>query len=220
MFPQRRNVDARSVQPMEQIFAKPLVQDHLVDVRVGGGQDADVHPQRPGLTDRLNLLVLDQAQQLGLDVRVELPDLVQQHGASAGAADDPGCVVAGAGECSAPVAEELRVDYLPGGAGAVVGDELLSGAIGTVVDDARDNLLARARLTRDQNGQLAVCGQRGDPQHLLHHVRCEDALGRLRITRAVDVSVAIHCFSGSWRPVRGSGMGTGRRTTVQGRVLS
>ena len=73
------------VEAVEQVLAEPPVPHHLIDVRVGGGHDADVDLQGPGLADGLDLAVLEQAQQLGLDVRVELADLVQEQRAALGA---------------------------------------------------------------------------------------------------------------------------------------
>ena len=84
MFAQGRNVDPDDVETIEQILAEPLVPDHLLDVRVRGGHDAHVHLGGSRLADGLDFLVLDQSQQLGLDVCVELADLVQEYGAGRG----------------------------------------------------------------------------------------------------------------------------------------
>ena len=145
---QRRDANANDVEAIEQILAEALIANHLFDVRVGGGHDAHVYLHGPRLADRLNLTVLEEPQQLGLNVRFELADLVQEQGAAVGALNHPGRVLARAGERSAAVTEELRVDDLAAGPGAVVGDEQTPGTAGTVVDDARDDFLAGAGFAR------------------------------------------------------------------------
>ena len=59
----------------------------------------------------------------GCRVERHVADLVEQQRAARGGADDAGEVLDGAGEGAAPMAEELRVEHVLRGGGAVEGDE-------------------------------------------------------------------------------------------------
>jgi hypothetical protein len=44
-LPQRRQVDGKNIEPVEQIFAKLFVHNVLVQIAVGGGNDAYIDVQ-------------------------------------------------------------------------------------------------------------------------------------------------------------------------------
>ncbi len=78
--------------------------------------------RRPA-ADALDLMLLEDAEQLGLGLQGELGDLVQEEGAAVGqleAADAPG---EGAGEGAFFMAEELALDQSPGERGAIELDQ-------------------------------------------------------------------------------------------------
>src|SRR5450759_3631337 len=65
---QRRDVDGDHVQAIVQIFLEPAVAHHLPDVPVGGGDDAHVDLVAALRAERLELPLLQDAQQLRLAV--------------------------------------------------------------------------------------------------------------------------------------------------------
>ena len=71
----------------------------------------------------MHLAGLEEAEQFGLDVRGHLTDLVEEQRAAARCANDPGKMVDGAGERTAAVPEQLRVEHVLGHARAVEGKE-------------------------------------------------------------------------------------------------
>ena len=104
---QRGQAQVHDIQAIEQVFAEGAVLDRLGQVAVGGGDDADVHLDRLGAADAVDLALLDGAQQLGLQAGIHLADFVQQQGAAIGfleLADAPGD---GAGEGAFLMAEQF-----------------------------------------------------------------------------------------------------------------
>src|SRR3712207_1540418 len=118
--------------------------------------------------------------------------LVEQDGAAVGLLEQSAAVALGARERAADVAEEFRLDKLRGYRAAVDRDERVRRALAAAVYRARHDLLARARLARDQDGQR----RRRDAADELHHldeggarahkfyVRSVDGLGRQLARRA------------------------------------
>ena len=170
-FPQRRDREADDVQAVKQIFAKALVLDELFEVRVGGGDDADVDVERARFAERVDLAGLEEAEQLGLQVDVELADLVEEERAVLGGADEAGVIAFGAGEGAAAVAEQLALEQLVGDRGAVEGDKRLVCAGGVPVDGPRENLLAGAALPGDEDADVGARDASRERHELEHPAR-------------------------------------------------
>ena len=117
------HVNADDAQPIEQDLRGTVLRDPLLEVGVGGRDDADVDARRARLADRHDLPLLEESQQLRLHVERQIADLVEKDRAADGGADHAGLVGHRAGEAAAPVAEQLAVGELAGRAGAVVGQE-------------------------------------------------------------------------------------------------
>src|SRR5262249_28447991 len=77
-FPQRRHGQRNHVQTEKKIGAKATLTDFFVEVAVGGGDDADVDPERLAAADRLELLLLKHAQELDLRLERQLADLIEK----------------------------------------------------------------------------------------------------------------------------------------------
>src|SRR5438094_156913 len=80
-LPQRRQVEHDGAQPEEEIFPKAAFLHAVRQLVVGGGDNADVHGSRFRAPDPPDLLVLQRAQQLGLEGEREVADLVEEQGA-------------------------------------------------------------------------------------------------------------------------------------------
>jgi hypothetical protein len=81
---QRRQHEARHVQAVVEVLAERLVLDHLLELAVGGRDDAHVHLHRVVVAQAADLALLDGAQQLGLERRRGLGDLVEEERAAVG----------------------------------------------------------------------------------------------------------------------------------------
>src|ERR1044071_5473566 len=96
--------------------------------------------------DAVDDLLLNRAQQLPLHVQGQLAYLVEEDGAARGQLELAGPPLGGSGERPALVAEEFRLDERLGDGGAVDGDEGAVAPRRKMMDGAREQLLARARL--------------------------------------------------------------------------
>ena len=146
-------------------------------IAVGGGDQLAGEAPRRGLPDALKLAALQDAQQLDLNVGVELADLVEKHGAVGAAGLEPSAaVLRGAGEGAAPMAEQLRLDQRRAQRRQVDGAEARRGIGGKRLrarierdvarqrDGARHQLLAGPRFADDQRRDVghAVVERRRD----------------------------------------------------------
>ena len=89
---ERGHPDGKDAEAVVEVFAECLVADGLEQVAVGGRQHAHVGLDRGGPADAVELALLEDAQQLGLRLRRQLADLVEEEGAALGqleAADAP-----------------------------------------------------------------------------------------------------------------------------------
>ncbi len=170
------------VEAIEEILAEASLAHHLLEVGVGGSDDADVDVDRLGLAERMNLVRLEEAKEFGLDVEPELADLVEEEGAAGGGADDAGEGLERAGECSAAIAEELRVEHVARDGGAVEGDERLVLAGRGVVQGVSEKFLAGTAFAGDEDGNGA---RRQPSRHVddLEHVRRGDDHAELLLRR-------------------------------------
>ena len=76
--PEGRQLHLEPGEAREQVPAEGRPPPPARQVAVGGGDDAQVHPDRLGRADRLHLVLLEHPQQLHLKHRGQLPDLVEQ----------------------------------------------------------------------------------------------------------------------------------------------
>ena len=106
---ERREMDGEDVESVVEILAEGLFLDRFQQVAVGGGDDADIDPDRRLAADAVEFMLLQDVEQLGLDLGREFADLIEEDGAAVGeleAADAPGD---GAREGPLLVAEELAL---------------------------------------------------------------------------------------------------------------
>ena len=139
---QRRHEDREHVQPVVEILAELAGGDRLLQILVGGGDQADVGADRLGAAQPLELALLQHAQQLDLRREVQLADLVQEQRAAVGQLEAPLLGGVGAGERPLLVAEQLRLDQ-------VVRQRRAA--------DLDERLLARAASCSEWRGRSAPC---------------------------------------------------------------
>jgi hypothetical protein len=104
---QRRQVQGHDVQPVEEVVAECPLAHRGAQIRVRGGQHADVDGNWPLAAHALDLALLQHAQQLGLQIEAQRADLVQEHGAAVRQLEAPEPARVRPGEGAALVAEQL-----------------------------------------------------------------------------------------------------------------
>src|SRR5262249_11762289 len=95
----------------------------------------------------------EDAQELGLLLRLELAHLVEEEGASVGELEPAAAPLAGAGERALLVTEELALEERLGQGGAVHRHEGAIAPRAGGVDRARRHLLAGAALAEEEHGR-------------------------------------------------------------------
>src|SRR5260370_13239061 len=80
-FAQRRQMQRKHVQAVEQITAEFFFFDGTNQIAIGGGDQPHVHPDRLRASQALELLILQNAQQLGLQLQRDVSYLVEQQSA-------------------------------------------------------------------------------------------------------------------------------------------
>ena len=106
----RGKVDLEDAEAEEQVFAEFTGRHQLAQRAVGRRDDPDVGEPRPRVADRRDFAVLDGPQQLDLEARGDVADLVQQHGPAAGELEQPLSILDRPGERPLDVPEELALD--------------------------------------------------------------------------------------------------------------
>ena len=159
---QRRQRHVHHGEPVEQIEAELLLGDHARQLAVRRRDDARVDGDRPIRADRLHGLSLEHAQELGLRRERQLAELVQEQRATRRLEERALAIALRPRERALHVAEQVRVDQALRDRAAVDHDERPTLAWRRVVDRARAQLLAGARLALDQHGGV---GRRGHLEH-------------------------------------------------------
>ena len=111
---QRRHAQRDRVDAEIQVLAQLAVAQRGIEIDVGGADQPEVHAHDAVAADRPVLALLQHAQELGLQIRRHLADLVEQQRAALRHLEQPFLVGRGAGECALLVAEELRLDQILG----------------------------------------------------------------------------------------------------------
>ncbi len=151
----------------------------------------------PGRADRDELLLLQHPQQLGLQRRADVADLVEKQGPLVRLLDQAALGRHRAGEGPLDVAEELALEQGVGERGAVDGQKTLLAAAAAVVDGGGDQLLAGAALPLDEDagsGGRDLLGQLEDAAEggaLEDHLVGIEAASYLRLEGAVLLEEAV-----------------------------
>ena len=107
---QRRQVDGKDVEAVEEVGAEPSGGEILFEVPVRRGDDPDIDLDHPGGTEGLELLLLEDAQQLDLRRGGELSHLVEEDRPPVRLLEPSAPLVEGAGKGPPFVAEEFAFD--------------------------------------------------------------------------------------------------------------
>ena len=125
--------------------------DRLLERAVRRRDDPDVDLLRDDAADGLEAPVLEHPQELHLELGAHLADLVEEDRPAVGELEATDAVRDSAGEGAALVAEHLALEEVLGDRAAVHRHEAACCACRQPVQRGRDELLARAALTRDED---------------------------------------------------------------------
>ena len=134
-----------------EVFAEAPGGDLVLEVAVGGGEDADVDLDALGAAEAFEGLVLEGADDLALGFEGHVRDFVEEEGAAVGAFEDAGAAGGGGGVGAGFDAEEFLLEAGGVEGCAVEGDEGAVGAPGPLVDHAGGDFLAGAGGAADED---------------------------------------------------------------------
>jgi hypothetical protein len=137
--------------------------DRLLEIPVGGRDQAHVDVERFDAADTFEARFLQHAQELHLHVDGQLADLIEKQRAAVRELEAARLLRDRTRERALLVAEQLGLDERGRDGGGVDADERLVLARGFAVERERDELLAGAALARDEDGGRRV-------RDLLDHV--------------------------------------------------
>ena len=153
-FAQGRDVNGHHVKAEEQVLAELLALDAFLEMPVGGGDDANIHLDRAVAADAFQFAFLQDAQELGLDLRRDFADFVQKNGAVVGKLETAFAFGDGAGERAFLMAKKFAFDKIFRNGGAIELDEGGAGALALTIEGAGDKFLAGAAFAGDEDGGL------------------------------------------------------------------
>src|SRR5262249_25235137 len=109
---QGRHDDLDHVQPIVEVVAKAAGRHGLFQVLVGGGQDPHIDLDGGAASQAGELAVLEDMQELALEGRMQIADLVEEDRAVVGGLEFAELELMGAGERTALVTEQLALQEL------------------------------------------------------------------------------------------------------------
>ena len=175
-FAQGRRTELDHVEPVKQVLPEIVLADGFDDVLVGGGDEADIHPQLVIAPHARKRAVLQKAQQLGLQRTAHVADLVQENGAAVGFLHAAQLLFDSAGEGAFLVAEQFAFQQVFGDGGAVDADVVVLAAMAQAVQRPGDQLLARAAFPQDEHGGVSGGHAADQLAQLVHVGRLADDL--------------------------------------------
>src|SRR5205814_2092406 len=142
-----RNDERDDVEPVEQVTAERSVRDRRLQVLVRRRDEAEVDGFRLAPAHRLDLALLQDAEQLALQRQRHIADLVEEERAAAGELEATLPRLRRAGEGAFHMPEQLRLEQVLRDRGAVHGDERSQRASRQPMHRLRDELLPGPALT-------------------------------------------------------------------------
>ena len=150
-----RKHDRDDVEPIEQVFAKCAVANGATEVAMRGRDDADIHLDLLRRADRTDGTALEHVEQLRLQRRRHLADLVEEQGATVGLGEEAGAIGRRARERTFDVSKELALEELFRQRGAVEGNERSTRPLTVRVEGACDEALSGSRFAQNDHRRRA-----------------------------------------------------------------
>ena len=155
-FAERWNGDRHGTDPEIKIAAECLSLDHQPQVLVRGSDQAHIHEPIPYVPKSPKFLFFHDFQQLGLNVRIDVANLVEKDSATMTDLKQPGFGVNGPSERTLLMAKQLRLKELPRQPGAIEIDKRFFGAGAVLVKPGCQDALSAAGLPLNQYRALAI----------------------------------------------------------------
>src|SRR3974377_1502334 len=153
-LPQRHYVYRKDMQAIIEILAKPADRNGLLQVPVGGGNNAHIRMPRAIVADSFIPSFLQEVQELALHIQGELPDLIQEERSPFRGFNPAGAVLGCSSERTVHVTEQLALKELPWDRGTIDPHQWPLVSRAAPVDFVRDQFLACPGLSQDEHGRF------------------------------------------------------------------
>ncbi len=148
---QRRDAQPHDVESVEQVVAERSVGHGLLEILRGGRDDAHVDRPRAIGAEPANGVILEHTEEADLECRGHVANLVEEERAAVRLLEHAAAGPVGTREGALVVAEELRLEERARDGAAVDRDERAGAPRRAAMDREGDELLAGARLARDEH---------------------------------------------------------------------
>src|SRR6266850_2711770 len=152
--PQRWQGDRKHIQTVVEVAAKFVAFHHVSQISVGRSYEPNIHLVSPSAAQALKLLLLQDTQQFGLQSGRNISHLVQEERPFVGQFEAADLLRNGACKGALLMSKELAFQEIERNGSAIQLYEWASAPHTEVVNRARDQLLAGACFSLDQNGGI------------------------------------------------------------------
>src|SRR2546426_3249380 len=135
-----------------EILAERAGLDQMLEITVRGRDQPDIGPKRRRAADSLVLPLLKDAEELRLDRRREITDLIEEERAAGGQLEATALETIRAGEGPALMSEEFGLRQRFGQGGAVDRHERSLGTSARIVDGTSDQFFPSPAFAGEQDG--------------------------------------------------------------------
>src|SRR5882672_9197894 len=157
-----------------EVLAECAIFVRSLQVAIGRGHNAHVHLGAVVATHRTDFFVLQYAQKFGLQFERQFADFIEEDGTPAGSMEQSGLGPDGSRKGPSLMTKEFAF-YQRGHEGyAVDGDERLARESAAEMNRPGNQLLAGARLTRDEHGRTRVFEPGNHAEYVLNFRRRPD----------------------------------------------
>jgi hypothetical protein len=156
--PQRWQRDRKHIQTVVEIAAKFPPLHHFNQISVGRSYEPNVHLVSSSTAQALELLLLQDTQQFGLQGRRNIAYLVQEESPFVSQFEAANLLRYGPGERASLVAKKLAFQQIERNGSAIQFNEWASAPHAQIVNRARDQLLAGACFSLDKNRGVRMRG--------------------------------------------------------------
>ena len=163
---QGRKKDRDDIEAIVQVGAELACRHQLSEILIGRSHDAHVDAYRPPAAQSLELLFLQSAQELRLQLQRKVADLVKEQRPVIRLLEPTHGLRDCAGEGSSFVAEEFALQQRTGNRGAVQFYKRSAAAQALIVNGTGDDFLARTGFALDQRDRIAF----RDDANLIQHI--------------------------------------------------
>src|SRR5208337_3018652 len=150
-FAQCGNPNRKDIQPVKKIGTEFLLLNQSIQIPIGGGNQTRVRREGLRTSQPFELALLQDAQQLGLELKRNLANLIQEYGSPIGQLKAADPLRDGAGEGAALMSEELTLQQSRRNGGAVQFHEGTGMPRAEIMERTGNQLFARPRLAIDKD---------------------------------------------------------------------